>query len=150
VIETVPSLVERFVCLSKPYSMLGQLRLTIIITNQIPLHTRDCHRGNTFLSVESLKSGVFEPKSFNIRVEQGNFKLVSEIGKPEIRYPSRYGRRIIFDATPYPPKANWLDPNNAGHNYWDEKEFMGQYRRERVPGRAMNKPLTIDSLCVVL
>jgi hypothetical protein len=149
VIETVPSLMESLVHLSEPYSILGHLELTIILTNKIPLHARHCYRGHTLLNAGSLKSGAFEPKSFHVRVDQGDFKLVSEIGRPDILYPSRYERRMIFDASPYPPRAEWSDPSNAGHNYWDEKEFMGQYRRGRVTGMAMNEPITLDSLCAV-
>jgi hypothetical protein len=100
----------------------------------------------------SLTDDAFRPKSFNVRIEQGNFATPAGIGSEFSRlYPSpdlRWAMRLIFDPSPYPPESEWK--NSRGNHFWDFKEFVGRLSDElEKQGRAMNDPSTPGNTCTV-
>lgn len=112
--------------------LLGQINLEITLTKHLPAKLQNSNYKNyTRLNDKCLLDDAFRPKSFIIKIEQGNFAPPSfEIGHT---FDLKYTKRLIFNISPYPPESEWkeswkeiwLEPE--GHNWWDCKEFVGHF-----------------------
>jgi hypothetical protein len=133
--------------LNRP-QLLGEVKLQITLSKRPPSIVMGMPPFMTTITNEgSLSDEAFQPKSFTVRIERGNFKCPSEIGKPEITSPKehldmfnihpRSDLRILFDPSPYPPKNEWWRPRSAICPPYTE--FIGQsVPRLEDKGRAMN------------
>lgn len=67
---------------------------------------------------------ALQPRSFNIRIKQGNFALPMALhNQPDAK--KEYIKHLVFDILPYSSKSDWekgwfgmwFDPDDV--NYWD-------------------------------
>jgi len=97
----------------------------------------------------SLTDDAFQPKSFTVRIEQGNFSTPARL-KHEFAHlgPNRdltWTKRLVFNTSPYPPESEWKETwkelwkEPDGRNYWDCKEFVAHYL-EGKKSRATHEP----------
>lgn len=79
----------------------------------------------------SLSDDAFRPKSFTIRIEKGDFTEPIWVGSKD-SYRPRYEIRLLFDKSPYPPRAEWKKPEGGpdSNNFWDNIEFVGRRAEE--------------------
>jgi len=138
---------------NKSPHLLGQLNLEITLTKRLPFFARNTEMERyPIVNEGSLTDDAFRPKSFNVRIEQGNFSTPAHIGSEFAHLgPSsdlRWAMRLIFDPSPYPPESEWKD--TYGCHFWDFKEFVGRQSNElEKQGRAMNDSSTTGSTCLV-
>jgi hypothetical protein len=111
---------------SKSPHLISQLNIEITLTKHLSpdpkkeLESRHIH----------VTDDAFRSKSFNIRIEQGNFALPEDLLCNGSNVATRYTKRIVFDTSPYPPEPEWKESwlegwkEPEGRNYWDEKEFV--------------------------
>jgi hypothetical protein len=89
---------------------------------------------NTMVNRGCLLDGAFQPKSFTVRIEQGNFAPPGHINDIFTRKKG-YTKRLVFDKPPYPPESEWKESwredwaVDKGHNWWDYNEFVGDNPR---------------------
>jgi len=129
--------------------LLGQLSLEITLTKRLPPFARKKHEKNTMVNEGSLTGDAFQPKSFTVRIEQGNFstpaRLKNEFAHLGSDRDLTWTKRLVFDTSPYPPESEWKETwkelwkEPDGRNYWDCKEFVGHYL-ERQKSRATHEP----------
>ena len=129
--------------------LLGQLNLEITLTKRLPPFARKRHEENTMVNGGSLTDDAFQPKSFTVRIEQGNFstpaRLNDEFAHLDHSRDLTWTKRLVFNTSPYPPESEWKETwkelwkVSDGHNYWDCKEFVGQYL-EGKKSRATHEP----------
>lgn len=123
--------------------LLGQLDIEMTLINQLP----KCAEGTALssrpnLNVETLIDDAFQPKSYTIRIEEGNFIEPCGAGYPNLE-KQRFARRLLFDKSPYPPRSEWKNPDGGpdGGRFWEIKEFVAKESRDlRKQGRPMNDP----------
>ncbi|KAI9683733.1 MAG: hypothetical protein M1822_005923 [Bathelium mastoideum] len=128
---------------AKTPRLLGQLDIEITLINQLP----KCAEGTALssrpnLNADTLVDDAFQPKSYTIKIERGNFIEPCCIGYTNLQ-ESRFALRLVFDKSPYPPRSEWKEPEGGpdGGQFWDIKEFVARESRDlRKQGRAMNDP----------
>ena len=119
--------------------ILGQLNLEITLTKRLPPFARKRHEKNPLMNA-GLTDDAFQPKSFTVRIEQGNFstpgrlllndRLLKETGHVSTDIDSTWTKRLVFNKSPYPPESEWKEDWKEdwklpdGENYWDFKEFV--------------------------
>jgi hypothetical protein len=92
--------------------------------------------------LNALTDDAFQPKSYSIRIEKGNFTEPSFVGSESPSRP-RYALRLLFDKSPYPPREEWREPEGGPDSgkFWGHKEFVGRDAPELEKlGRATNDP----------
>jgi hypothetical protein len=103
--------------------LLCQLNMVIALTKH--LHTdpkKEVEIKNIHVTDDALR-----PKSFNVRLEQGNFPLPEDLSYNGPGVSTPYTKPLLFDHSPYPPESEWKESwlegwkEPEGHNYWDEK-----------------------------
>lgn len=125
---------------SKP-EVLGKLGIEITLTRSRAKspwgyqHTRSEeereNRSLEYYHPKLLLDAAFEPRTFMITIEKGNFSHNKESGIDRRYLKERWGFRLIFDKSPYPALENWD---------WTDG---GTYRVEKFGHRriAVGKPL---------
>jgi hypothetical protein len=90
---------------------------------------------NKMVNAGSLTDDAFQPKSFIVRIEDGNFFTPESVctfkktGRSSEKTPD-WTKRLVFDKSPYPLESDWKDSwkelwmTPADENYWDCKEFV--------------------------
>lgn len=76
---------------------------------------------------------AFLPKTYGIRLEEGNFLTPSDAMSPkEDKYTPRFALRLAFDKSPYPPRHEWKEPEGApdAMRMWEWKDFYGRQSAE--------------------
>lgn len=114
--------------LSKGCRQLGQLDLEITLTKQLPEGTESSILSqSTMINGRALTDDAFLPKSFAVKIEQGNFIEPCVIGFPASDRP-RFALRLLFDKSPYPPRSEWKQPEGGpdGGQFWDHREFVSR------------------------
>jgi hypothetical protein len=112
--------------------LLGQINLNITLTKRLPAWAQKSSRKFPFANEGSLTDDAFQPKSFTVRIEEGDFEIPSQAwvpskfahlhsGRPSLKFT----RRLVFDVSPYPPKSEWKKGSH-GKDLWDFKEFVGK------------------------
>ncbi|KAI2631042.1 hypothetical protein GGR54DRAFT_182694 [Hypoxylon sp. NC1633] len=122
--------------------LLGQLDLEITLSKRLPNRVEtSILKKSTIINEKSLTDDAFQPKSYTVRIERGNFVEPCTIGYPNSD-KSRYAFRLLFDKSPYPPRSEWRAPEGGpeGGQFWDHVEFVGQVSPDLAKqGRAMNE-----------
>ncbi|KAH8812553.1 hypothetical protein F5884DRAFT_855850 [Xylogone sp. PMI_703] len=126
---------------NKGPKLLGQLDLEITLVKQLPQWARDSNLSkSTILNELSLTEDAFQPKLYTIRIEKGNFTEPCYVGY-QGSYKPRFALRIVFEKSPYPPRAEWKKPEGGpdANQFWDHTEFVSRRSPELdKQGRAMN------------
>lgn len=117
--------------------LLDQLNIEIALTDRLPPFARKYHEKDTMINGGSLTDDAFQPKSFTVRIEQGNFLLPILLTNESANLsPGRgstrqnWTKRLVFNTSPYPPESEWKETwkelwkEPEGFNYWDCKEFV--------------------------
>jgi hypothetical protein len=91
--------------------------------------TRHLSPSNPEKTIESqyihVTNNALQPKSFNIRIEEGNFLLPEDLSWTGPSAETPYTKRLVFDKSPYPPESEWKESwtkcwkEPEGKNYWD-------------------------------
>jgi hypothetical protein len=111
---------------SKSPHLITQVNMEITLTkHKNPARNEKLESKHIHVTDDALR-----PKSFNIRIEDGNFALPEDVlyNGPNVETP--YTKRLVFDKSPYPPESEWKESwledwkESEGTNYWDEKEFV--------------------------
>jgi hypothetical protein len=112
--------------------LLGQINLNITLTKRLPAWAQKSSRKFPFANEGSLTDDAFQPKSFTVRIEEGDFEIPSKAWVPSKRahlssgkLSLDYKRRLVFDKSPYPPKSEWKKGSH-GKDLWDFKEFVSK------------------------
>ncbi|KAK2591897.1 hypothetical protein QQS21_010421 [Conoideocrella luteorostrata] len=77
-----------------------------------------------------LKDSAFQPKSYTLALENDIF--LSQFDSINARHlPShtpRFGFRLVFDKSPYPPRDEWKEPGGAQEalKFWEWTEFCAR------------------------
>ncbi|OAA45598.1 hypothetical protein NOR_03387 [Metarhizium rileyi] len=108
--------------------LVGQLELKITITKRLPARAQDsilskCSTVNGFC----LTDEAFRPKFFTVAIEKGTFTEPCRTGVSSSSTLPTFALRLLFDKSPYPPRAEWKSPETGpdGGRFWDHKEFVG-------------------------
>ena len=121
--------------------ILGQLNLEITLRKQLPQRAEaSILSKSTTINERSLEDDAFQPKSYTVKIERGNFIEPCYIGYPNSER-SRFALRLLFDKSPYPPRTEWKKPEGGPEDgqFWDHKEFVGRRSPDLIKqGRAMN------------
>ncbi|PYI19615.1 hypothetical protein BO99DRAFT_432524 [Aspergillus violaceofuscus CBS 115571] len=114
-----------------------EFSVQITYTTRRPLEFNGPER--RLLNEDCLTEQAFQPKTFKIRLEYGQFFHQWETqrtGVPDWSYP--YALRLVFDPSPYPPREEWTaawgDAVLDYQRFWQRTEFCGhhsQLPRER-------------------
>ncbi|KAI1098839.1 hypothetical protein F4804DRAFT_323625 [Jackrogersella minutella] len=125
--------------------LLGQLNLKITLSKRLPQRVQSSILSkSTIINELSLEDDAFQPKSFTVRIEKGNFIEPCYIGYPNSDKP-RFALRLLFDRSPYPPRSEWKMPEGGpdGGQFWDHIEFVSRPSPDLSKrGRAMNNVTT--------
>ncbi|KAI1388058.1 uncharacterized protein F4822DRAFT_301113 [Hypoxylon trugodes] len=121
--------------------LLGQLNLEIALVKRLPKWVEaSILSKSTLINEFSLMDVAFQPKTYTVRIEKGNFIEPCSINCGNWN-GWRYELRLLFDKSPYPPRCQWKQPEGGpdGGQFWDHREFVGRHL-EDLPtgGRAMN------------
>lgn len=76
-----------------------------------------------------LTNDAFLPKTYTVRLEEGNFLTPYDLMLPEEdQYTPRFALRLAFDKSPYPPRHEWKEPGGApdAMKMWEWKDFCGR------------------------
>lgn len=126
---------------NKNPKLLGQLDLEITLTKRLPQRGESSILAkSTMINERSLTDDAFRPKSYTIRIEQGNFIEPCYIGYSSSDRP-RFALCLLFDKSPYPPRSEWRKPEGGpdGGQFWDHVEFVSRTSPNLArQGRAMN------------
>ena len=96
-----------------------------------------------------LTDDAFRPKTYTIRLEQGNFMTPAHARhRMENALTERYALRLLFDKSPYPPRHEWKEPDGGpdANQFWEWKEFAG---RESAELKLQAKSSSRWSQCVI-
>ena len=109
--------------------LLGQVDVEIRLINRLPERVRHSILAtSTIINGLGLTDDAFAPKTYRVRIEQGNFVEPCHIGFPSS--DTRFTLRVLFDPSPYPPRSEWREPQqwgvDDGGQFWDQKEFVAQ------------------------
>lgn len=80
-----------------------------------------------------LTDEAFLPKTYTVRLEEGNFLTPYDLMLPEEdQYTPRFALRLAFDKSPYPPRHEWKEPGGApdAMKMWEWKDFCGRQSPE--------------------
>lgn len=108
--------------------LLGQLGLGITLAKRLPRRVESSILSESSIINElGLTDDAFRPKSYTVRIEQGNFIEPCYIGCPSLDRP-RFALRLLFDKSPYPPRSEWRKPENGPDDsqFWHHKEFVSR------------------------
>ncbi|KAI1337880.1 hypothetical protein F5Y15DRAFT_417666 [Xylariaceae sp. FL0016] len=94
-------------------------------------------RPSSFPRVESLKinehvltDDAFAAKTYAVTLEnKGEFRSLEDLAMAEMSvYAEKFGRRLTFDASPYPPRSEWKKPEGMAdaNKPWEWKRFCSQ------------------------
>jgi hypothetical protein len=97
--------------------LLGQVNLNITLTKRLPPRARS--RKYSLANEACLIDDAFEPKSFKLRIEEGDFET-----RAGSQSKLLYKKRLVFDPSPYPPISEWKKVRYA-KNLADFKTFVG-------------------------
>ncbi|OAQ97918.1 hypothetical protein LLEC1_08043 [Akanthomyces lecanii] len=84
---------------------------------------------------EALRDGAFRPKTYALRLEQGEFRAQScapEEGQAQAaattQHRPRFQLRLTLDPSPYPPREEWLRPERAPDSmrFWEWTQFCSR------------------------
>ncbi|KAJ8121920.1 hypothetical protein O1611_g9976 [Lasiodiplodia mahajangana] len=124
---------------------LGQLDLEITLTRRLAGRARrwaEAHPSTAEQMNKNLTGDAYQPKSYNVRIERGNFIQPCYAGYQNSDM-ERYSLRLLFDKSPYPPRSEWRDPQGAPDEgkFWDLVEFVGRAAPDSAKRqRPMNDP----------
>ncbi|KAI1409889.1 hypothetical protein F5Y13DRAFT_169166 [Hypoxylon sp. FL1857] len=122
--------------------LLGELNLEITLTKQLPQWVQSSILSrSTLVNEYSLTDEAFRPKSYTIRIEKGNFMVPCCVGYVSSSKTPRYGLRMLFDKSPYPPRSQWREPEQGPDDcqFWDHIEFVSRPAPDlERQGQAMN------------
>lgn len=122
---------------------LGQLNIEIKFLQQAPRRSKLAQWYRPRALTEIVTDDAFQPKSFTIKIQKGNFMEPGHLIRPTTTsslepWVSRYEFHLTIDKTPFPPLSEWKD-NKWGVDFWNHKEFVGRESKDlRKEGRAMN------------
>jgi hypothetical protein len=114
--------------------LLGELNLEITLTGRLPSYAQKFLEKNTMVNRGCLLDDAFQPRSFTLRIEQGNFSPPGHINDV-FTWKKGYTKRLVFDKPPYPPESEWKEDwkedwtVDKGHNWWDYNEFVSDNPR---------------------
>ncbi|KAE8402365.1 hypothetical protein BDV37DRAFT_284846 [Aspergillus pseudonomiae] len=82
------------------------------------------------INEQLLTDAAFLPKEYTVTLEAGRFLCASDVGGGYSDSP-RYGARLSFDKSPYPPREEWKETGGGvgANRFWEWREFCSR----RVP-----------------
>ncbi|KAK8142225.1 hypothetical protein G3M48_009136 [Beauveria asiatica] len=83
------------------------------------------------INQEVLEDGAFLPKTYTLRLEQGQFHAQSYTPQPgqAPHNTPRFQLRLTFDPSPLPPREEWLRPERAPDSmrFWEWTQFCSRH-----------------------
>jgi hypothetical protein len=110
--------------------LIGEYTFEIHITGEVPEHDRKNFggdTGNTEINQHLLKDEAFQPRTLNVRIEDGEFDV------PRGGYGGKdWNKRLIFDTSPFGLESDWKDEfhhylfwlSGDRSEFYDHKEFV--------------------------
>lgn len=105
------------------WRLLGEIEIQVTLKKDVP------PRWKSFAGINEryLLDHAFVPKMYTVRLEKGTFAPYAELMMRRIRTPSRYGLRLVFDRSPYPPLQEWRVTGGAEANkVWEWRIFCAR------------------------
>jgi hypothetical protein len=125
---------------------LGQFELGITFTGRLPSWARTPKLAEVYPEGRNkllFTEKAFQPKIFTVRLEKGNYILPwvidrnpTKIDKSTV-YNTRYARRLMFDASPYPPKVEMK--KTYDYQSWTQEFVAHHSNLLNKTTRAMNE-----------
>jgi len=74
-----------------------------------------------------LEEEAFQPKTFQVRLEQGRFLTPFDRSYGLTENPE-FGLQLSFEPSPYPPREQWKTPKGApdAMKFWERKTFCSK------------------------
>ncbi|KAE8366757.1 hypothetical protein BDV27DRAFT_124901 [Aspergillus caelatus] len=129
-------------CLSQPIDLptnppkrpshLTQFNIEIALTKRrIPALGDAVNR--RIINEQLLTDAAFLPKKYTIKLESGQFLCASDVGGGYSDSP-RFGTRLSFDRSPYPPREEWKETDGGvdANKFWEWREFCSRRLPERT------------------
>jgi hypothetical protein len=84
--------------------LIAEFQLDMTLANRLPPHSG--LETSTMVNGGCLIDAAFQPKSFKVRLEEGQFPRPAEELSPYNQpFPTTWSKRLVFDCGPYPPES---------------------------------------------
>ncbi|KAI0392218.1 hypothetical protein F5Y17DRAFT_460111 [Xylariaceae sp. FL0594] len=106
---------------------LGTISLHLTLRKRIPSWARTSVLSKSSSMLNELDA-FDTPRTYVVRMEKGNFVKPCAVGYGSDEEEERFALRIVFDRSPYPPRAQWRNPDGGPDSgrFWDHVEFVAR------------------------
>ncbi|KAE8143868.1 hypothetical protein BDV38DRAFT_232145 [Aspergillus pseudotamarii] len=113
-------------------SRLTQFNIEITLTKRRIAALGDAVN-RRIINEQLLTDAAFLPKEYTITLETGQFLCASDVGGRFGDSP-RFGTRLSFDKSPYPPRQEWRETDGGvdANEFWEWREFCSRRLPERT------------------
>ncbi|KAI1506453.1 hypothetical protein F5X99DRAFT_364248 [Biscogniauxia marginata] len=106
--------------------LLAEYNIELALTRRRIPSLGDSVSEEALINEAHLKDAAFVPKTYTIRLEKGRFPVSRNVS---VWANWWYGRRIVFDKSPFPPLEEWKGPGKRtveGNKFYDRVDFYDQ------------------------
>ncbi|KNG90685.1 hypothetical protein ANOM_001099 [Aspergillus nomiae NRRL 13137] len=113
-------------------SILAQFNIEMTLTTRRPTTLGDSINRRV-INEQLLTDAAFLPKEYTATLEAGRFLCASDVGGGYSDSP-RYGARLSFDKSPYPPREEWKEAGGGVdvNRFWEWREFCSRRLPEKT------------------